>query len=493
MELKNLLEPVVVKRVCGPVDMEITGIVYDSRKASPGSVFICLPGSRCNGCDFIPDAIQRGAVAVVTDREVKADGVTLIQVPRVRPTLALMASVLYSFPSQRLKVIGVTGTNGKTTTTHLIDALMKKRYQATGLLGTISYKIGDETVPVVATTPEASDLQYYLARMVEKGVECVTMEVSSHALDQHRVAGCDFNIAVLTNITEDHLDYHLTPESYRLAKGKFFSQLGNTFFKNGEKRVAVINRDDPSFEFISSQTANQQVTYGINTGADIVAERIKTGSGSISYRIHSFAGDEVFNLKLTGLFNVYNSLAAIAVGLVEGLPLPLIKETLEKVSGPPGRFEMIESGRGFTVIIDYAHTPDGLENVLRAIREFSRQRVITIFGCGGDRDRHKRPLMGEIAARYSDYCILTNDNPRSEDPMQIAGDVIPGIEKHMQKGRYEVILDRYQAIERGLCLAEAGDVVLIAGKGHEDYQVFKDRTIKFSDRRAVEEIINRSL
>ncbi|UNC92879.1 UDP-N-acetylmuramoyl-L-alanyl-D-glutamate--2,6-diaminopimelate ligase [Candidatus Contubernalis alkaliaceticus] len=494
MKLSQLLKSLMVKSLEKYQDFEVTGITHFTEKIQPGGIFACLPGTQDHGIKFIPRALEKGARAVLTDiKEVQVPGAVKILVPEVREALAVLSAKFFDFPSTRLRMIGVTGTNGKTTTSYLIELLLAQREQKTGLIGTIQYKIGEEMLPVLATTPEAPDLQSILRQMEQQGVSCVSMEVSSHALELKRVSGCDFDIAVLTNVTEDHLDFHQTFESYLNAKGKFFSRMGNAYEKSGRPRVAVLNRDDPNFPFFYEQAGVQIVTYSIKRPAEVRAKNILIRDEGASFYVESPWGEGPINLKLTGLFNVYNVLAALTVALVEGLDFEASKKILENVHGVPGRFEKINLGQDFTVIVDYAHTPDGLENVLRTVKEFAQNKIITVFGCGGDRDRTKRAPMGEIAGFYSDFCILTTDNPRRENPYQIFREVEPGLLKVKGKEGYQVCLDRFEAITRAIQLAEAGDVVVIAGKGHEDYQIFKDSTIHFDDRETARDIIRRRL
>jgi UDP-N-acetylmuramoyl-L-alanyl-D-glutamate--2,6-diaminopimelate ligase len=494
MKLEDLLRYLHASKVVGETGIVLRGLAYHSGKVKPGYLFFCLKGSHLDGHDFIPQAVDAGAVAVVLEQQREVKGATGIYVSSVRRAMAMASEFFYGFPSQELYLIGVTGTNGKTTTTHLIESILKAWGKKTALLGTINYRIGGESLPAPATTPEAPDLQKMFRYMCDRGVEYAVMEVSSHALEQHRVSGADFNIAVLTNLTEDHLDFHRTFERYRAAKGKLFAQLGGSFWKKNSPRFAVLNRDDQHYDYFLNQAAAQTVSYGLNEDAEVKAAEINVKNEGVSYRLLSPWGNEHFQLKMTGVFSVYNALAATTAALLQGIDLSLIKETLEKVGGVPGRFERVDLGQDFLVIVDYAHTPDGLENILKTARQFARKKIITIFGCGGERDRGKRPLMGRIAGQYSDYCILTSDNPRGEDPWQIIGEVEAGLREIKLSGSgYTIQPDRYEAIKFGIELARPDDMVIIAGKGHENYQVFSDYTIAFSDRDVAAEIINKRL
>lgn len=494
IKLEDLLRYLHVSKVTGNTRVTLHGLAYHTDHVKVGSVFFCLKGTHADGHDFIPLAVKRGAAAVVMEEDREVEGSVKILVPSVRVAMALSAELFYGSPTRHLRLIGVTGTNGKTTTTHLIDEILQAWGKKSALLGTIKYRIGTETLPALATTPEAPDLQKMLRLMCDRGVEYGVMEVSSHSLEQHRVSGCDFNTAVLTNITEDHLDFHQNFERYLAAKGKLFSQLGGSFWKENAPRFAVINRDDRHAQYFIKQATVQTVCYGVYEGADVQAQQIEIKSEGVSYDLTSPWGSLRLNLKMTGMFSVYNTLAAITTALLEGVELQQIKHVLEQIGGVPGRFERVDLGQDYLVIVDYAHTPDGLENILKTARQFARNKIITIFGCGGERDRLKRPIMGRIAGEYSDFCILTSDNPRGEDPWQIIGEVEVGLQEKKQIGSgYTVQPDRYEAIKLGIELARPDDMVIIAGKGHEDYQIFSDYTITFSDRDVAAELIRQRL
>ncbi|MDW7684021.1 MAG: UDP-N-acetylmuramoyl-L-alanyl-D-glutamate--2,6-diaminopimelate ligase [Bacillota bacterium] len=491
MTLAALVDILLHKRIHGPLDQMISGISYHSGRVRPGDLFVCLPGTRSHGKSFIAEAVAAGAAAVISDLDEHWPGCTMIQVPDIRLALALLSARFYDYPSREFVLTGVTGTNGKTTTTHLIDALLQSKGASTGLIGTVRYRIRGEEYPSLATTPEASDLQELLRRMVNENVTHATMEVSSHALAWHRTVGCDFDTVVLTNITEDHLDFHRTFMHYLESKSKLFSWLGSFPVKRERPRRAVINGDDQHWEHIADQTPTETILYGLGAHCHVRASDVHVARDGVTFLLETPAGNTTVRLKMTGLFSVYNSLAAACVGLLEGLAPEEIASVLGSVEGIPGRFELVDAGQNFTVIVDYAHTPDGLENILQAVREFARARVITVFGCGGDRDRTKRPLMGEAAGKYSDICVVTSDNPRGEDPAGIIKEILPGLKRHQESLEYEVIGDRRAAIERAVGLAQPGDVVVIAGKGHETTQVFSDHTIPFDDRQIAREAIRR--
>ncbi len=486
----KLIDNLLIKHVEGKVAGNVTGLAYHSAKVKKGNLFFALPGTRSHGWEYAGEAYENGALAIVVGEEAPHLNVPCIRVKDVRLAIALMANVFYNYPSRKLRLVGVTGTNGKTTTTYLINALFQNKGFVSGLLGTVNYKIDGEILSPLSTTPEASDLQELFDYMLQKNASHAVMEVSSHALEWHRVAGCEFDIAVLTNITQDHLDFHRDFEAYLAAKAKLFSQMGGSFSKEGRPRAAVINKDDPHYDHIASRIPIQQLSYAVKQPADVYAENPVIDLDGCRFTAKTFAGDIDLELKLRGMFNIYNSLAAIAVGLAEGMHLEEIKQSLESVEGVPGRFEQVECGQDYLVVVDYAHTADSLENVLKTARDLlNNGKLITVFGCGGDRDRGKRPLMGEVAGKYSDKCIITSDNPRTEDPEDIVQDILEGLEKEGSGGDYEIALKRDEAIGRAIKIAKKGDIVLIAGKGHEDYQIFKDETISFSDRKIAAEYI----
>lgn len=473
--------PVADRR--GGSDPEVRGLAYDSRRVEPGDVFVCIPGLRTDGHLYAGEAVRRGAAAVIAEREPPGPiAVPLVLTPDTRRALGLLAAGYYGFPSRSLRMIGVTGTNGKTTTSYLVKSILEAAGNKVGLLGTIRNLIGEEELPAERTTPESLDLQALLAKMRDAGCTHVVMEVSSHAIELQRVAGVEFDIGVFTNLTQDHLDFHGTFEAYRAAKGKFFASLGRSA-KQGSC-WAIVNADDPSSEYFAGISPVPVMTYGLEK-ADVRADDVRLGQAGLQYRLVSPGGEAELSLRLSGRFNVYNSLGAAAACLGEGCSLETVRRGLERVPGVAGRFESVDLGQPFAVIVDYAHTPDGLENLLHAAESVSRGRKILVFGCGGDRDRGKRPIMGEIAGRLSDYAIVTSDNPRSEDPAAICAEVAAGVARTARGPEaYRILVDRREAIEHAISVARPGDVVLVAGKGHETYQVFADRTIHFDDREA---------
>lgn len=486
MRLEELVRPLVLHTVSGDLGTEIKGIQIDSRQVKPGDLFIALRGFTVDGHRFVPQAVEKGAAAVLVEEPVSVD-VPVVQVPDTRRAMAVVAATFYQHPTRELKLIGITGTNGKTTTSHLIQQILNDAGRQTGLIGTIQMKIGDRTFPVKNTTPEVVDLQRSFRMMLNERCEYSVIEASSHALDLGRTRGCEFHIAVFTNLTQDHLDYHETMERYREAKGLLFSQLGNRYSDEPDQNsYAVLNADDEASSYFARITPAQVITYGIEKPADVRAQNIRITSAGTAFTLSTFRGSIDVQLKLIGKFNVYNVLAATSVALLEGITLPQIKKSLESISGVSGRFEPVQAGQPYTVLVDYAHTPDSLENVLATIREFAEGNVICVVGCGGDRDRGKRPLMAQIAAKYSDLTVITSDNPRTEDPEAIIADMAEGL-KEVERDRYVTIVDRRQAIFDAIGRAQPKDVVLIAGKGHETYQEINGVRYDFDDREVARE------
>ncbi|SDT38617.1 UDP-N-acetylmuramoylalanyl-D-glutamate--2,6-diaminopimelate ligase [Paenibacillaceae bacterium GAS479] len=489
MRLEQLALQLKTARLIGDGAIEITGLERDSRAVKPGDLFLCLPGHTVDGHEFAAQAVAAGAVALVVERPLQLDVPQLVT-GSSRHAMAVLADYFYNHPSRAMNVIGVTGTNGKTTTTYLIERILGDQGLKPGVIGTIEKRYAGKSFPMSGTTPEALDLQRDLADMRDAGTTHAAMEVSSHALEQGRVKGVRYRTAIFTNLTQDHLDYHGTMDVYREAKGLLFSRLGNNYGGEEGSSYAVLNADDPAAARFGQLTAAEVITYGVDSPADVQGSNIRITAGGTFFHLSSFAGETDITLQMVGKFNVYNALAAISAGLLEGIPLEAIKASLESLPGVPGRVESVNAGQDFAVIVDYAHTPDGLENVLKAVREFAEKRVITVFGCGGDRDRTKRPIMGEIASRYSDYTIVTSDNPRTENPDTILLDIEVGLQKaNVPQERYELQVDRRVAIEKAVEMASSGDVVLIAGKGHETYQIIGKVTHDFDDRLAAQEAI----
>lgn len=471
-------------------DLEITGIQYDSRKVALGNIFVAIRGTAADGHAYIADAVARGATVVVLENDaILPDsfflhaGVAKIVVPDARVALAQLSSAFFHHPSRTMTMIGVTGTNGKTTTTHLIRTILERSGTRTGLVGSIEYHDGIGALPATHTTPESLELNALFARMAERGCRAAVMEVSSHALHQHRVFGIDFSTAVFTNLTQDHLDYHSSMEEYFAAKKMLFDGLGTA-------STAVINVDDEWGRRLVGMTRAKTITYGISEGAAVRAEEVSLSIRGARFTIRHGSERTLLESPLLGWFNVSNLLGAYSAGRALGIAPSTIGEALRSARTVKGRFEQFSSPRGWTAIVDYAHTPDALEKALKAIHDIfdasTRGRIIVVFGCGGNRDRRKRPIMAGIATTLGDVTIITSDNPRHEDPLEIINEVMKGVRP---EATVEVEPDRHRAIHRALDLARPGDVVLVAGKGHEEYQVVGDRKIPFSDQRIVEEYL----
>lgn len=481
MKLRELLRDVDTLSAKGNLDVEINGIVYDSRKTKRGNLFICVSGYTQDGHNYISDALQKGAAAFVVEKDVIVPGAAVVKVESSRKAMPILASKFYGNPTQRLRLIGITGTNGKTTTTYLIKSIMEANKQKIGLLGTISTQIGDKIFVSSRTTPEALDLQSLFKEMADNNVDYAVMEVSSHSLELGRVEGCNFKIGVFTNLTQDHLDFHKTIENYRNAKKKLF------YMTNG---INIINIDDEHGRIIADELKELEtplITYGIDNKADIMAKHIDITSKGVGFTIVTPEYEADLNIRIPGKFSVYNALAAASTAYAEGIDKDVIREGLGKVDNVPGRSEILKTETPYTVIVDYAHTPDGLQNILASVKQYAKGRVITLFGCGGDRDKEKRPIMGGVAGRMSDYCIITSDNPRSEEPMDIIRQTEAGIKP--TDCDYICIENRRDAIKYALSMAKPDDIVLLAGKGHETYQVLRDRTIPFDERDIVEELL----
>lgn len=475
MDLRALVSPLPDKKVLGESNPEILGLAYDSREVRGGFLFAAIRGTRQNGHAYIQNAIDHGASALLLETPVPGHAIPQVVVPNSRQALALVSDFFYHHPTRGLKLVGVTGTNGKTTTTYLCESIFRAAGYKTGIIGTIQYKVGEQTYECKNTTPESLDLFKLFSEMVENKVQGCAMEVSSHALDQGRIFGISFDAVVFTNLTQDHLDYHKDMESYFAAKSKLFTGL----FKDKNPK-AVINVDDPYGKRLKQQIALPAITYGIHEG-DVRAFDIGVDWSGVSFTAKTPAGPLPLKLQLLGAFNTYNALAALATGIALGFSPDTVKQGLESVRQVRGRFEPVRQGQNFAVIVDYAHTPDGLLNLLQSAKKITQGNLIVVFGCGGDRDRGKRPLMGEIAEKYGDRVIVTSDNPRSEEPVSIIREIEAGMKKN-----HLVEPDRKKAIETALGTAKAEDCVVIAGKGHETYQIFKDKTIHFDDREVAE-------
>jgi len=446
--------------------VNVVDVVYRSQDAVAGSLFFCVPGSGRDGHDFAAEAVARGAIALIVERWMPVE-VVQVRVPSVREAMGPLSAAFFGRPGDRMTMVGVTGTNGKTTTTYLLESVFRRSGRVPGLIGTTGLRIDGEPMPFPRTTPEAPDLHRLLARMADRGVEAVAMEVSSHGLHQHRIDGIRYRCSVFTNLSQDHLDYHASMEEYFEAKARLFTP------ELSER--AVVNLDSPHGRRLLRPDL-PTVTFGQGPGADVRATDVRATRSGVSFRV----GDLEIRSSLRGGFNVENCLAALATARTLGIPDDVSAQGIADVRGVPGRVETVEEGQDFLVVVDYAHTPAGVENVLQAARLLAAGRIILVLGCGGDRDRAKRPLMGRAAASLADLSVITSDNPRSEDPLAIIAEIEPGAREG--GGRYVIEPERRAAIKLAVSEAGEGDVVVIAGKGHETGQEFADRTVPFDDR-----------
>ncbi|OQW37045.1 MAG: UDP-N-acetylmuramoyl-L-alanyl-D-glutamate--2,6-diaminopimelate ligase [Nitrospira sp. SG-bin1] len=489
--LQGLDERVKILDCQGDMGVSVGAITDDSRAASPHSLFVAVKGERVDGHDFIPVAIRGGIAALVSQEPVTGVRLPFVRVDDSRKALGLLASHFYGDPSSHLRMIGVTGTNGKTTTSYVCKALLEALGRSVGLIGTVAYQIGARTIPATHTTPGSLELQRLLAEMVAGGCATAVMEVSSHALAQDRTSGCEYDVAVFSNLTQDHLDFHKTMEEYFEAKLKLFTGL-----KGGRKsnKRGIVNIDDPYGKRIVGLCPAPVWTYALKAKADLRAEAVRLSLQGTTFIAATPAGSFPIESHLVGEHNVYNLLAAIGVALHEGATPEQIRQAVAKVMNVPGRFERVMAGQPFTVAVDYAHTEDALVRLLTAAQALKTGRIITVFGCGGDRDRGKRPRMGEAAVHYSDVVILTSDNPRTEDPLSIIDQVEVGVLEALRQRphvQYRKVPDRREAIEEAVREAQRADMVLIAGKGHEDYQILGTKKIHFDDREVARDAIER--
>lgn len=481
MILKSLLNGLDYEVIKGNEESKIQNIRYDNRKIEQGDIFVCVKGFKVDGHSFIGDAVKKGAKAIIVQEDVSVpENITIIKVKDTRKALALMSSNYFGNPKDKLKIIGITGTNGKTTSAFMIKSILEKAGCKTGLIGTIANYIGNKKVDAVRTTPESYELHELFKNMVEAGVEYCVMEVSSHSLDLDRVYGVQFVEGIFTNLTRDHLDFHKTFENYYNAKFKLFERSNHS----------IINLDDPYgtniIEDIEKRGVKTKVsTFSVEKDSDFKAFEIKSHSNGSEFKVNLDKIEE-FSINIPGEYNIYNSLGCIICAYNLNIPVEKIKEGLSDVV-IPGRCELVakEKNLPYSIIIDYAHTPDGLENILSTVKAFTKNRMISVFGCGGDRDKVKRPQMGEIGCKLSDVVIITSDNPRSEEPMDIINDIV----KPLKYDNFEIEVNRKEAIRKAMNMALEGDVIVIAGKGHETYQILKDETIHFDEREVVYDIL----
>ncbi len=482
MILSDLLKNVNHTLIQGDLTANIETLTIDSRKAFENSLFVCIKGLTVDGHSFIPKAYAQGCRCFLCEEKTEnvPDDAAVILVENSRKALAQIAAQFYGRPSEKFNLIGVTGTNGKTSSTYFMEEILKAVGHKTAVIGTVEIRIGDEKLDLhlaTSTTPDTIELNQIFAYMAEKGVDDVIMEVSSHSLALNKVDGVDFDLGIFTNLTQDHLDFHKTMENYCLAKARLFKMC----------KKGVVNADDEWSGKITENADCEIKTFGIKNDCDLKAENIQYYPDKVTFTVDIKGSKTDFVLNVPGRFSVYNALGVIAAAVSLGIETADIQKGISNIKGVPGRIQSIPNDKGINVIVDYAHTPDGVENILTAVREFTKNRVIAVFGCGGDRDKTKRPIMGEIAARLADYCIITSDNPRSEDPQQILKDIEVGVKPVTDK--YEMTADRRDGIFRAVMQAEKGDTVVIAGKGHEDYEIFKDRTIHFDDTEVAKEAL----
>lgn len=472
MKLQELLKTAV----CG--DMEICGITDDSRKVQPGYAFVCIDGAAMDGHRFAGEAVQKGAAVIVCQRDLGLPNQVVLA--DTRAAYAEMCAAWFRHPSERLQVLGVTGTNGKTSVCYMLKAILEEAGHKVGLIGTIQNMIGSEALPAKNTTPGPYQLNELFSQMLEQGCDYAVMEVSSHALDQKRVHGVQFAAGMFTNLTQDHLDYHKTMENYLLAKKRLFSMA----------RMAIMNYDDPWYAKMSEGLSCPLYTYStLSDEASYSAKNIMYSPAGVEFEFVGYSVIGRMHLHTGGRFTVYNAMCAATCAVELGIPVQTVCHALDKLQGIKGRAEVVPTGRDFTVIIDYAHTPDGLENILSTFREYEKNRLVVLFGCGGDRDRTKRPLMAKVSAALADFLIITSDNPRSEDPQQIIDDITAGLAG--TKAKYVTIPNRVEAIHYAIANARKGDIIVLAGKGHETYQVLADRTIHLDEREVIREALER--
>jgi UDP-N-acetylmuramoyl-L-alanyl-D-glutamate--2,6-diaminopimelate ligase len=483
MKLGELLRGVSTLEIGASPDLEVTSLAYDSRRAERGTLFFAIQGEKSDGHQFAGPALDRGAIAVVSERAAPSELATRwVRVEKIRRALSSAGREFLGHPDSKLLIVGVTGTNGKTTTAFLLESIFQTAGIPTGLFGTIEYRWAGQTRTAVNTTPESLDLLTYFSQLVESGGEAAVMEASSHALAQERLWGFPFRAAVFTNLTRDHLDYHHDFESYFAAKRRLFEGLGAP-----PPELAVINADDPWAAKLMDAPNPRRITYGMNGSAQVRPLKFEQGLSGLQATISAPETTLEIRSQLAGRANLANILAAVATSIGLGIPTARISEGIAALTSVPGRFDRVDAGQPFLVVVDYAHTDDALRNVLKTARELTRERLIVLFGCGGDRDRTKRPLMGEAAGELADLVVLTSDNPRSEDPVTILNDALVGLQRTARP--YIVEIDRETAIRKALGEAREGDVVVLAGKGHETYQVLKDHTIPFDDREVARRVL----
>ncbi len=485
MKIKDMLQGIPTVQFHGKLEEEVKGIAYSSRSVNSGYLFAALRGENKDGFHFIPEAIANGATTILSERPMPSEfDINWIQVQEARRSLALCSANFFHHPSHRLKVVGITGTKGKTTITYLIEAILKAADFLPGVIGTISYRGPGLSITAKRTTPEAPDLQNLMQNMVEQEATHCVMEVSSHSLELDRITGIDFDVAVFTNLSGEHLDYHQTMERYFEAKKKLF------FLPTQKKTMAVINTDNAWGKKLVEELHMGAITFGMETNALVRAAEFSLSEKGIDLVVKYPAGKMKISSPLLGHPNLYNILAAVAAALILKVPETTIAAGIASLQGVPGRFEKIHNSFGMHIFVDYAHNDDALRQLLETAKELAQKKIIVVLGAGGDRDKSKRSRMGEAAGRLADYSIITSDNPRSEEPLAIIAEIEQGMKKSGSK-QYEVIPDRKEAIARALAIGQRGDYILVAGKGHEDYQIIKDRIIHFSDAEVILELLKK--
>jgi len=487
----------------GDPDRDIKGLAYDSRSVEPGFLFVAMKGHKQDGHVYIREAVEKGAVAVVAEKWMEGDEhIAFIRVSDAHQALSTLAITFYDQPFRNMTLVGITGTNGKTTTSYLLESVLQAAGFKSGVIGTINYRFSGHVLEAPVTTPESLEFMKILRRMADDGVTHVVMEVSSHALDQGRVRGCPFHVAIFTNLSRDHLDYHGSMEAYWEAKSRLFRNLKE---QAGNRARAVINRDDPRGKDLMDRTDAPTLTYGLKKGCDVRAEKVQVSRLGLKGRLITPAGIADIRCPLIGEFNIYNIMAASAAALAMGIDLKEISTGILSLKGVPGRLEMVRNARSLTILVDYAHTPDALLKALQAVRPIVEGRLFTVFGCGGDRDKGKRGQMGRVAGEHSDLVFITSDNPRTEEPSRITSQIEEGvIESGLRNlegagpgdaaGRgYILDPDRASAIRRAIAMARPGDTILIAGKGHEDYQIVGKTKRHFDDREVAAEAASQGI
>lgn len=491
MILKDLLHSIKGSSVIGDESAEVTGITYDSRAAAAGNIFVAIHGFKADGANYALQAVERGAKTVVLEKDIDLPaGITKVIVPNARIALAEISSAFYGYPSRYLKMIGITGTNGKTTTTFLIEAILRRAGYKVGVIGTVEARIEGRGLPVKLTTPESSELQELLSKMLKEGVTHVVMEVSSHSLELYRTHGCEFDVAIYTNLTHDHLDFHGNMQNYFKSKLRLFEKLG----KSHKKEVTgIVNIDDPYGKKVMTYIDGNIMTYGVINNASLRASNFESSLDRMSFDLETHDAGFRISTNLIGVHNAYNIMAALLCGRAFNIPYDEMKNAVEGVKYIPGRFERVRAGQKFPVIVDFAHSPDSLTKLLETIRPFTKGRLILVFGCPGDRDTAKRPVMGEIAVKLADFTYITTDDPHSEPPEKIMKEIEEGVIRAggSYSKNYLKIEDRKTAIEQAIHMAVDGDVIVLAGRGHEKVQDYNGVKIAIDDREVAREVLGR--